>query len=172
MLMRKYPQEGSLPLPMPTVAEFRIFRVTPTVISGIRLLKGLRTHKSRHLLSAFPKTSAWPSRQLPGAALLLRAIADAPTDLLRDPVLPAETVIFELAVFVLDAVQLASRALGDAQTGMPLSANWVAGSREALLKQGRILCRPRWLGRLTLRCDAARTLPGKWGNRRVGGRLR
>ena len=45
-----------------------------------------------------------------------------------DPVLPAETVIFELAVFVLDAVQLASRALGDAPTGMPLSANWVAGS--------------------------------------------
>ena len=40
MLMRKYPQEGSLPLPMPTAADFRIFRVTPTVISVLDYSKG------------------------------------------------------------------------------------------------------------------------------------
>ena len=40
MLMRKYPQEGSLPLPMPTAADVRIFRVTPTVISVLDYSKG------------------------------------------------------------------------------------------------------------------------------------
>jgi glycosyltransferase 2 family protein len=55
-------------------------------------------------------------RRLPGTALLLRAIAKAPTDLLRNPVLLGETVMLELAVFVLDALTLwlAFRALGDA----------------------------------------------------------
>jgi uncharacterized protein (TIRG00374 family) len=54
-------------------------------------------------------------RRLPGTALLLRAIAKAPTDLLRDPVLLGETVTFELAVFALDALTLwlVFRALGD-----------------------------------------------------------
>ena len=54
-------------------------------------------------------------RRLPGAALLLRAIAKAPTDLLRDPALLAETVTLELAVFVFDALTLwlVFRALGD-----------------------------------------------------------
>jgi uncharacterized protein (TIRG00374 family) len=54
-------------------------------------------------------------RRLPGAALLLRAIARAPTDLLRNPALLGETVILELAVFVLDALTLwlVFRALGD-----------------------------------------------------------
>ena len=40
MLMRKYPQQGSLPLPMPTPADVRIFRVTPTVISLLDYSKG------------------------------------------------------------------------------------------------------------------------------------
>jgi glycosyltransferase 2 family protein len=55
------------------------------------------------------------SRRLPGAALLLKAIAEAPTGLLRDPVLLAETVTLEFSVFALDAVTLwlAFRALGD-----------------------------------------------------------
>jgi hypothetical protein len=33
ILMQKYPPQGSLPLPMPTPADVRIFRVLPTVIS-------------------------------------------------------------------------------------------------------------------------------------------
>jgi len=54
-------------------------------------------------------------RRLPGAALLLKAIAEAPTGLLHDPVLLAETVTLEFSVFALDAVTLwlAFRALGD-----------------------------------------------------------
>jgi uncharacterized membrane protein YbhN (UPF0104 family) len=54
-------------------------------------------------------------RRLPGTALLLGAIAKAPTDLLRDPVLLAETAALELAVFVLDALTLwlVFRALGE-----------------------------------------------------------
>lgn len=61
-------------------------------------------------------------RRLPGTALLLGAIAKAPTDLLRNPVLLAETVTLELAVFVLDALTLwlVFCALGDTP------AIWVA----------------------------------------------
>lgn len=33
MLMQKYPPQGSMPLPMPTPADIRIFRLTPTLIS-------------------------------------------------------------------------------------------------------------------------------------------
>ena len=59
---------------------------------------------------------------MPGAAHLLRAIADAPTDLLRDPVLLAQTVTLEFAVFALDGLTLwlVLRALGDSP------AIWVA----------------------------------------------
>jgi hypothetical protein len=48
-------------------------------------------------------------------ALLLKAIAKAPTGLLRDPVLLAETVTLEFSVFALDVLTLwlAFRALGD-----------------------------------------------------------
>ena len=38
MLMLKYPQQGSLPLPTP--ADVRIFRVTPMVISVLDYSKG------------------------------------------------------------------------------------------------------------------------------------
>jgi hypothetical protein len=41
MLMLKYPQQqGPLPLPWPTPADVRIFRVTPTVISVLDYSKG------------------------------------------------------------------------------------------------------------------------------------
>jgi nitroimidazol reductase NimA-like FMN-containing flavoprotein (pyridoxamine 5'-phosphate oxidase superfamily) len=40
MLMAKYPPQGSLPLSMPTPADVRIFRVTPTVISILDYSKG------------------------------------------------------------------------------------------------------------------------------------
>jgi nitroimidazol reductase NimA-like FMN-containing flavoprotein (pyridoxamine 5'-phosphate oxidase superfamily) len=40
LLMRKYPPQDSLPLPMPTPADVRIFRVTPTVISVLDYSKG------------------------------------------------------------------------------------------------------------------------------------
>ncbi len=61
-------------------------------------------------------------RRLPGVALLVEAIAKAPTDLLRDPRLLGETVTLELAVFVFDALTLwlVFRALGDTP------AIWVA----------------------------------------------
>jgi len=40
LLMLKYPQQDSMPLPMPTAADVRIFRVTPTVISVLDYSKG------------------------------------------------------------------------------------------------------------------------------------
>jgi PPOX class probable F420-dependent enzyme len=40
MLLLKYPQQNSLPLPMPTPADVRVFRVTPTVISVLDYAKG------------------------------------------------------------------------------------------------------------------------------------
>ena len=40
LLMRKYPQQASFPLPMPKASEVRIFRVTPTVISVLDYTKG------------------------------------------------------------------------------------------------------------------------------------
>jgi nitroimidazol reductase NimA-like FMN-containing flavoprotein (pyridoxamine 5'-phosphate oxidase superfamily) len=40
LLMQKYPEQTSLPLPMPKFAEVRIFRVTPTVISVLDYSKG------------------------------------------------------------------------------------------------------------------------------------
>ena len=40
LLMLKYPEQASLPLPMPTPADVRIFRVTPTVISVLDYSKG------------------------------------------------------------------------------------------------------------------------------------
>ncbi len=40
LLMQKYPQQESLPVPMPTPKDVRIFRVTPTVISVLDYSKG------------------------------------------------------------------------------------------------------------------------------------
>ncbi len=41
LLMQKYPpQQDAIPLPMPTPADVRIFRVTPTVISVLDYAKG------------------------------------------------------------------------------------------------------------------------------------
>lgn len=40
MLMAKYPPQGDLPLPMPTPADVRIFRVMPGVISVLDYSKG------------------------------------------------------------------------------------------------------------------------------------
>ena len=40
LLMLKYPQQASMPLPMPTAADVRIFRVTPMVISVLDYSKG------------------------------------------------------------------------------------------------------------------------------------
>jgi glycosyltransferase 2 family protein len=45
-------------------------------------------------------------RRLPGAAILLKAIAEAPTGLLHDSVLLAETVTLEFSVFALAALTL------------------------------------------------------------------
>ncbi len=40
VLMAKYPQQDSLPLPMPTPEDVAIFRVTPAVISVLDYTKG------------------------------------------------------------------------------------------------------------------------------------
>lgn len=40
LLMQKYPQQESLPVPMPSAADVAIFRVTPTVISVLDYSKG------------------------------------------------------------------------------------------------------------------------------------
>ena len=40
LLMLKYPQQASIPLPMPTAADVRIFRVTPMIISVLDYSKG------------------------------------------------------------------------------------------------------------------------------------
>lgn len=40
MLPLKYPEQASLPVPMPTPQDVRIFRVTPTVISVLDYSKG------------------------------------------------------------------------------------------------------------------------------------
>ena len=40
LLMSKYPEQNSIPLPMPTAADVRIFRVTPTLISVLDYSKG------------------------------------------------------------------------------------------------------------------------------------
>jgi len=40
LLMQKYPEQASMPLPMPTPADVRIFRVTPTVVSVLDYSKG------------------------------------------------------------------------------------------------------------------------------------
>ena len=45
-------------------------------------------------------------RHVPGAASLLEAIASAPSDLLRDPVLMVKTTALQLAIFMLDAATL------------------------------------------------------------------
>jgi hypothetical protein len=40
LLMLKYPQQSSIPLPMATAADVRVFRVTPMVISVLDYSKG------------------------------------------------------------------------------------------------------------------------------------
>jgi nitroimidazol reductase NimA-like FMN-containing flavoprotein (pyridoxamine 5'-phosphate oxidase superfamily) len=40
LIMQKYPQQTSFPLPMPAPADVRIFRVTPAVISVLDYSKG------------------------------------------------------------------------------------------------------------------------------------
>ena len=39
-LMSRYPEQKSIPLPMPTPADVRIFRLTPTVVSVLDYSKG------------------------------------------------------------------------------------------------------------------------------------
>ncbi len=40
MLMQRYPEAPSVPLPMPSAADIRVFRVTPVVISVLDYTKG------------------------------------------------------------------------------------------------------------------------------------
>ena len=40
LIMAKYPQQDAIPLPMPTPADVRIFRVTPVVISVLDYARG------------------------------------------------------------------------------------------------------------------------------------
>jgi len=54
LLMLKYPQQASIPLPMPTPADVTHISRDPDGDLRARLLQGLRTHRSCHLLGAFP----------------------------------------------------------------------------------------------------------------------
>jgi uncharacterized protein (TIRG00374 family) len=74
-------------------------------------------------------------RRLPGTARLLRAIAKAPTDLLRNPILLCETVTLEFAVFALDALTLwlVFRALGDAPSIWVPFVSFIMASMAATL---------------------------------------
>jgi glycosyltransferase 2 family protein len=96
-------------------------------------------------------------RRLPGTALLLRAIAKAPTDLLRNRVLLGETVTLELAVFVLDALTLwlVFRALGDTPAIWVPFVSFIMASMAATL--GPI---PLGLGTFEAACVGMLTLLG------------
>jgi glycosyltransferase 2 family protein len=96
-------------------------------------------------------------RRLPGTALLLRAIAEAPTDLLRNPVLLGETVSLEFAVFALDALTLwlAFRALGDTPAIWVPFVSFIMASMAATL--GPI---PLGLGTFEAACVAMLSLLG------------
>jgi len=74
-------------------------------------------------------------KHLPGAAQLLRAIADAPADLVRDPRLLLQTVPLELAIFVLDALTLwlVLRGLGQDPPLWVAFASFVMASMAATL---------------------------------------
>jgi nitroimidazol reductase NimA-like FMN-containing flavoprotein (pyridoxamine 5'-phosphate oxidase superfamily) len=64
LLMQKYPEQESLPLPMPSPDEVRIFRVTPVVISVLGLLQGIWTHRSRHLAVTIRLVRLWPKADI------------------------------------------------------------------------------------------------------------
>lgn len=87
-----------------------ILVVATFVLVVIAIPTGVLWMKGRNL--RLP--AVWLAR-LPGAAQLLRAIAAAPTELLKDPILLVQTIIFELIIFVLDALTLwlMFRALGN-----------------------------------------------------------
>jgi glycosyltransferase 2 family protein len=74
-------------------------------------------------------------RRLPDAARLLQAIADAPTDLVRDPLLLAQTVSLKFAIFVLDALTLwlVLRGLGKTRRSGSPSSVFIMASVAATL---------------------------------------
>jgi uncharacterized membrane protein YbhN (UPF0104 family) len=61
-------------------------------------------------------------RRVPGAAPLLEAIAAAPTDPLRDPLLMAKTTALQLAIFLLDGATLYVMLRALNQAASPFSA--------------------------------------------------
>jgi len=84
-------------------------RVNPAIVAGVALFVvivvaipwGVLWMKERR-----PRLPERWIRRLPGATHLLRAISDAPTGLLRDPLLLVQTVALEFAIFALDALTL------------------------------------------------------------------
>lgn len=82
-----------------------------------------------------PRLLARWVRRLPGAARLLQAIADAPTDLVRDVPLLVQTIALELGVFVLDALTLwlVLRGLGQQTPLWVAFVSFVAASMAATL---------------------------------------
>ena len=107
------------------VAVVAIFvAVVVAIPSGVLWMRQWATHLPTRWL-----------RRLPGAGFLLGAIAKAPTNLLRDPVLLAETVALELAVFLFDALTLwlVFRALGDSPTIWVPFVSFIMASMAATL---------------------------------------
>lgn len=74
-------------------------------------------------------------RGFPRTAILLRALAEAPTGLLRNPRLLAEAVAFQLGIFFLDALTLwlALHALGETSEFSVVFASFVTASMAATI---------------------------------------
>jgi glycosyltransferase 2 family protein len=100
--------------------------------------------------------AGWVGRS-PGAARLIKAIAEAPTDLLRDPLLLIETVLLEFAIFALDALTLwlAFHALGASPAPWIAFVSFIMASMAATL--GPI---PLGLGTFEAACVGMLTLLG------------
>jgi glycosyltransferase 2 family protein len=120
--------------------------VIVAIPSGVFLMKGW----GRRLPAAWIK-------HLPGTGHFLKAIAEAPTDLVRDPVLLVQTVTLEFAVFAFDALTLwlVLQGLGEGPAIWVAFASFMTASVATTL--GPI---PLGLGTFEAACVAMLTLLG------------
>ncbi len=105
---------------------------------------------------AGPKLHRYAAR-IPGAAPLLKIIADAPPDLLRDPTLVGATTLLQLAVFLLDAATLdvVLMAIGSEAAAAGVFASFMIASVAATVGPT-----PLGLGTFESICVATLTLVG------------
>ncbi len=95
--------------------------------------------------------------RIPGAKTLLATIADAPSDLLRDPALVGGTILLQLAVFLLDAatLQVALTAIGSEAAAPGVFASFMIASVAATIGPA-----PLGLGTFESVCVATLALVG------------